>query len=216
MRLLVWVILAASVMMVALASPAWAATFTVNSLSDREDQSPGDGSCFTGVLAPGGGIALERECTLRAAIEEANFNEDPDRVIFASWLPSGTITLTHGQLTIANDAIGSDLSIERLTGGGLTVTGNDTHRVFEIASGSEVTINRLTIAAGDAGIKRVGGGILNDGTLALTNSTVSGNFAVWAGGGIFNDGTLALTNSTVSTNISGGVAAASSTAAAAN
>jgi CSLREA domain-containing protein len=187
------------------ASPAWATNFTVNTLSDdKGDESPGDGSCFTGRLVPGGGIALVRECTLRAAIQEANFNEQPDMVNFASWLPSGTIHLIHGQLTIANDAIGSDLTIEGLTGGGLRVSGNDTHRVVEIASGSEVTIKRLTIAGGDAGITRFGGGILNDGTLALTNSTVSGNFAVSAGCGIFNSSSseLRLTNVTVSGNTS--------------
>ena len=46
-----------------------------------------------------------------------------------------------------------------------------------------------------------GGGIINSGTLTLTNSTVSGNTAGLSdGGGIFNSGTLTLTNSTVSGN----------------
>jgi hypothetical protein len=48
-----------------------------------------------------------------------------------------------------------------------------------------------------------GAGILNDGTLTLTNCTISGNgTGSWAvyGGGIYNFGTLTLTNTTVSGN----------------
>ncbi len=45
-----------------------------------------------------------------------------------------------------------------------------------------------------------GGGIASAGTLAVTNSTLSGNLAGVSGGGIFNDGTLTVTNSTLSGN----------------
>ncbi len=49
-----------------------------------------------------------------------------------------------------------------------------------------------------------GGGILNtgDGTADVVNSTISGNFASAEGGGISNEGTLTMTNCTVSGNIS--------------
>lgn len=43
------------------AKPAHAATFTVNSTADRGDQSPGDGSCFTGVFIAGDGPGVVRE-----------------------------------------------------------------------------------------------------------------------------------------------------------
>ena len=46
----------------------------------------------------------------------------------------------------------------------------------------------------------VGGGILNGGTLWVTNSTISGNHADSDGGGIYNSGTLTVTNSTISGN----------------
>ena len=42
--------------------------FTVNSVSDGIDENQGDGLCYTGNTLPGG----EQECTLRAAIQEAN------------------------------------------------------------------------------------------------------------------------------------------------
>jgi hypothetical protein len=47
-----------------------------------------------------------------------------------------------------------------------------------------------------------GGGILNAGTMTLSNSTVSDNGSA-DGGGIFNTGTLTVTNSTISSNTGG-------------
>ena len=54
-------------------------TFTVNSTEDRGDQTPEDGSCWTGVIViptPGS------ECTLRAAIQEANATTGADTINF--------------------------------------------------------------------------------------------------------------------------------------
>src|SRR5262249_31349280 len=62
-------------------------------------------------------------------------------------------------------------------------------------------------SAGVSGSGHVGGGIVNDnGTLTITNSTLSGNSATGDGGGIWNvaHGTLTLTNCTLSGNSSGG------------
>jgi CSLREA domain-containing protein len=60
-----------------------AATFTVNSTGDAGDDNPGNGSCFTGVFIAGSGFGLVKECTLRAAIEEANANDNDERVVDA-------------------------------------------------------------------------------------------------------------------------------------
>ena len=46
-----------------------------------------------------------------------------------------------------------------------------------------------------------GGGISNRAILAMTNSTLSTNFATQFGGGVSNEGILALANTTVSNNI---------------
>jgi CSLREA domain-containing protein len=64
-----WVLLAAR--------PAHADTFTVNSTGDAGDLFPGNGSCSTGNVLPG------PECTLRAAIEEANANDNNATVVDA-------------------------------------------------------------------------------------------------------------------------------------
>src|SRR5215211_2124988 len=61
------------------AKPAHAKTFAVNSTGDNGDQSPGDGSCFTGTFI----FNVGAECTLRAAIEEANAFAGADTINFA-------------------------------------------------------------------------------------------------------------------------------------
>src|SRR5579871_786959 len=70
----------------ALAMCVTAQPFVVNSTRDKADQSPGDGVCYTGSLNPDG----SKECTLRAAIQEANASSVA-RVIT---LPAGTYDLT--------------------------------------------------------------------------------------------------------------------------
>jgi CSLREA domain-containing protein len=59
-----------------------AATFVVNATGDRGDQTPGDGSCFTGVRIVHDGGGIEPECTLRAAIQEANATAVADTIRF--------------------------------------------------------------------------------------------------------------------------------------
>jgi hypothetical protein len=110
---------------------------------------------------------------------------------------SGTIRLTSGQLAIANDVA--------IAGPGATVisvSGNGASRVFAIY-GITAGISGLTITAGLV-TNDNGGGILNAGTLTLTNCTVSGNtatspggFVSVRGGGIENTGALTLMGSTV-------------------
>lgn len=68
-----------------LGSPAsWAqTTLTINSVGDGADNNPGNGVCFTGVLIPIAGF-LEAECTLRAAIQEANESSGEVVINFSS------------------------------------------------------------------------------------------------------------------------------------
>lgn len=61
---------------------AAAAPITVNSERDARDAAPGDGVCET---QPGGG-----DCTLRAAVMEANVLAGPDTIL----LPAGSYELT--------------------------------------------------------------------------------------------------------------------------
>ncbi len=126
-----------------------------------------------------------------------------------------TITLTSGQLFI-----NKNLTIQGLGANLLAVSGNNTSRVFGIDFGSTVTLDGLTIKDGDRGIVNFGtltvsnstvsnnsahnGGILSPGTLTVSNSTVSNNIAASEGGGIYNGvGRLIVSNSTVSNNLAG-------------
>jgi FIMAH domain-containing protein len=130
---------------------------------------------------------------------------------------SGTIPIT-STLTISKN-----LTID---GSGQTITldGGSSTQVLSVNSGVTFTLKALTIAHGSAfnggGLLNrgtmsisnstfsgnsddLGGGIENNGTLTISNSTFSGNQATIAGGGIDNGGTLTISNSTFSDNSAG-------------
>ena len=120
-------------------------------------------------------------------------------ITFAPGLAGQTITLTTGDFLIEKnlEIDASDLIP------GLTVSGNDSSRVFRISGGVTLVLNGLTIADGRADGDL--GGCLsnaNGGTLSLFDSTVKGCSAL-VGGAISNMGTLHLENSTVSGNQQG-------------
>ena len=69
---------------------------------------------------------------------------------------------------------------------------------------AHVALSKVTIRNGFAGdgVSANGGGTYNSGTLAINDSTLSGNDA-YHGGGIYNSGTLTINNSTISENRAG-------------
>jgi hypothetical protein len=113
---------------------------------------------------------------------------------------TGTINLT-GRLpdlsvSVTIEGPGANLLAVRPIGEGFTV-----------GRGATVLISGLTITGARSG--REGGAIFNEGTLAVTKSTISDNtaFAIvcggcgfW-GGGILNHGTLTVTDTTIARNI---------------
>jgi hypothetical protein len=142
------------------------------------------------------------EGSLRQAILNANAIAGDDTISFANLFTDATpdtITLTSGEF-----GINSNLTLVGTGANLLTLSGNNASRVFNISSGI-VGMDGVTIANGNSG--GAGGGISNNGTLTLTNSTVRNNTSL-AGGGIANYGTLTTNNSTISgnaaTNFEGG------------
>lgn len=171
-----------------------AATFTVNSTLDTNDAAPGNGVCAD----------ASGNCTLRAAIQEANGLAGDDIINFNLPVPS-TILLTTAELSIA-----SSVSVNGPGANVLTISGNNARRVFNINSHNRtVTISGLTIANGRAP-NIGGGGIYNtafsnsSGIVNIVNSIISGSSTAsnTGGGGIYNSGsgTMNITNSTVSGN----------------
>jgi hypothetical protein len=140
--------------------------------------------------------------SLRQAIFDASSG---DTINFA--LPQGVtaIALTSGELLINKnltiDGPGADKLTVRVSflGGGCNT---QLFRTFHIAPATVaatifgVTVSGPTIFC--TGLKA--GGIVNSGTLTITNSTISGNFPAGDGGGISNSGALTVTNSTISGN----------------
>ncbi|MCB1689558.1 MAG: M36 family metallopeptidase [Halioglobus sp.] len=113
-------------------------------------------------------------------------------------LDGGTITLAGTQLLIDKDITIDASSLPN----GLTISGNNTSRVFEIATGNTVEIRGVTVTGGNS-IGDLAGGILNRGALTLIDSTLDGNHADGSGGAIYNNGgSLSLVSSTVSNNSS--------------
>ncbi|BAY23309.1 polymorphic membrane protein [Calothrix sp. NIES-2100] len=120
-----------------------------------------------------------------------------------------------GQATInASNLLNSDRVFHVLAGGALSlknvvVTGGKTSG-FSTSDGGGIRVDyngaldlyNTTISGNSAESSAWGGGIYNDGTVYLRNSSINNNKGS-NGGGILNSGTLIATNSTISNNTSG-------------
>ena len=150
------------------AVPTRAATFAVNATDDRVDADPSDGACDADLAN------LGEQCTLRAAIQQANANPDLDTIM----LPAGAYRLTR-RGGDEDEAATGDLDVTSsvvIAGAGAKTTVVDGRkardRVFEIrgdATISGVTVQRGRAAPGSTG----GGGIRNHGTLTLSDAVVT-------------------------------------------
>jgi len=132
--------------------------------------------------------------SLRQAVSNANSNPGADSIQFDSGISA--ITLTSGQLSPTGQ-----LSIIGLGDNILSISGNNSSRIFNIVSGATVTISDLTIAQGSVATSASGGGVSNSGTLTLNNIILRNNSGGNSGGGIANNGTLTLSNSSIYSNL---------------
>jgi len=139
--------------------------------------------------------------SLRQALAGAN---DGDTVQFDPALNRQTITLTSGELVVADSITISG------PGPGLLAISRDSQspnfRILHIQPNHTVAISGLTISNGSL-INVSGAGIFNDqSTVTITNCVISGNATDFppstagGGGGICNNGALSLINSSVTGN----------------
>lgn len=194
----VLVVVAALALLLWQGEEAHAATFTVDSNLDLVDANIGNGVC----AAAGG------QCTLRAAIQEANFTVAGDTIN----VPAGTYTLTIAGTGEDAGATGDldilhDVNINRAGAATTIIDGAGLDRVIDIRPGSgTVEISGATIKNGNTAGD--GGGIRSESALTLKNGTVViENTAAGSGGGVYNAGMLTMMVSSVSANsarVSGG------------
>ena len=122
---------------------------------------------------------------------------------------NGTITLGSALPAITNTT--DPITIDG-TGQTIAIDGASSFQVLAVASGAQVTLNKLTISHGAASGAN-GGGIDNFGTLTVTNCTISNSSAAQAtlpggmvvggnGGGMHDeqDSTATVTNSSFTSN----------------
>jgi hypothetical protein len=139
--------------------------------------------------------------SLRAALAAAGNND----VINFSVIVPATITLTTGELMVT-----ANVTINGPGASNLTVTANNSSRVFHVGTSNTATINGLTIADGLVSAGGVGAGIyLENATLTLTSCVLRNNHAsggtTAAGAGIYSfQSTLTLIGCTLDSNVATG------------
>ncbi|XCN74700.1 MAG: choice-of-anchor Q domain-containing protein [Candidatus Electrothrix aestuarii] len=139
-------------------------------------------------------------CTLADAIITAINNRDEGGCV-----GSGTYVYGHNNVVLETDVLLTAplpeiTTIITIEGQGHTINGNNDANVgsvLNIISTGDLTLNEAIVTHGYTAL---GGGIYNDGNVALTNSMVSDNTATSHGGGIYGYGNITLTNSTISGN----------------
>ena len=176
--------------------------FIVNTSNNGVDVNPGDGLCDTDINTPG------EQCSLRAAIIEANASPGDDAIRFE--LPPsdpGCQMISNQCLIRFSNALPDISSNIEFDGPGaklLQILPSNV-RGFRITSFGTVTFSGLTINGGVAAGTGVGGNVLNlnGGTVNIINCEIFQGIAN-AGGLIYNNsnGTVNITNS----RLQGGIA----------
>jgi hypothetical protein len=162
--------------------------------TDYDFTIQGIGTCVTDP------VVINNNSSGPGSLRQAVLEACPGSTITFSGVAS-PIILTTGEIVI-----NKNLTINGPGVNMLSVSGNNSSRVFNITSGVTVNINNITITGGHA---TFGGGLNNGGTLALNNIVFSGNNAsapstFSTGGGMNNSGTANLTNVVFSNNTSTG------------
>jgi CSLREA domain-containing protein len=174
-----------------------AADYVVDTIADTADADSNDGICADS----------DGNCSLRAAIEQANSSGNP-RIIA---LGDGVYEIAEVLRT------SSDVELIGLGATRTIVRNRDAEKVFFAESGSltirnmgisggvlnfeaDVLLDNVAISGADGQEPNYGGGLYNvRGETTVRNSSITGNRAT-QGGGVYNGGTLTMVNVTVSGN----------------
>jgi CSLREA domain-containing protein len=190
------------------------ATFVVNTTSDTADAIAGDGSC-----ADAGS-----NCSLRAAISEANALAGPDMIALGAFTYTLALVANEENLNAGGDwDIRSDITIGGVSQAATILQSPgcsfNFERVLDVNSGASLTLSNVTVRNGclSSVAPGVGAGIFNAGSLTLNSAAVRDNKVQnfegpAAGGGIYNAGSsLTITDTTITNNtVTNGMFGASS------
>ena len=167
-------------------------SFTVDSFFDTPDVNPGDGSALDSA----------GQTSLRAAIMEANADVDTDVINLGAGIYSLSIEgtdedgATTGDLDVLNN-----LQIFGQSPQTTFIDARSIDRVFDVFPGVQLVLFNLTITGGDLAGRGDGGGVrVDQGTLFLDDSVITGSRAS-NGGAISNiGGNVTVDRSTLSDN----------------
>ena len=141
------------------------------------------------------------------AIAIANSNGENDTITLTADIVLTAVNNGDNGLPVITSDGGNALTIN---GNGFSISrssviGTPDFRFFQINGGATVTLQNITLSNGSC-ISCVGGAIGSAGTLYITNSTLSNNYATdnLGGGALYNGGIVTITNSTFSSNSSAG------------
>ena len=178
--------------------PGASTVFTVDTVDDLVDGDIADGKCLT----------LENNCSLRAAVMQAEASTDSQTVIN---VPAGIYKLTlepgaklsgsNGNLNISTPAIVfGDIYITGAGAARTIIDGDQRDNVLEIGSSRPVFLNGLTLRNGRTVSGKTGGIISNAGYLKIADCVIENGQAATFGGGIYNFGSLSVYRSTIRSN----------------
>ncbi|MYD08731.1 MAG: hypothetical protein F4X02_01690 [Chloroflexi bacterium] len=156
---------------------------------------------LTSVLATavyGADITADDACSLADAITAANRDEAVDGCVAGAG--ADVITLSEDVTLEAElPRITSEITVE---GGGYAISGAEAYRIFYVEASGTLTVERLTLREGRAGIEISpghwdddGGAVYNEGELSIKKSIFVDNAAAW-GGAIANRSRLRVMEST--------------------
>ena len=141
--------------------------------------------------------------SLRTALTTAAGTPAFNVITFAAGLNGATLTLTAGEIVIL-DASGVAIDASALASSGITISGGNTSRIFNVGSSGLLALRSLTLTEGN-GNGGNGGALYNVGTTAITACTFTANNAPSPfqsqGGAVDSEGgTMTLTSCTLSGN----------------
>lgn len=172
-----------------------ASVFVVNSTGDSHDLHPGDGICDSNGTG---------QCTLRAAIEEANAHAGDDQINFKIPTTDPGFIGDIGNLPawVINPAsalpdLSTNIEIVGPGGNRIEISGNHSFRILNVTTAQTVTLSGIEI---DGGVAQLGGGVQNaaNATLNITGCVVCCSTAN-SGGSVCNTGagTVNILNSAI-------------------